>query len=130
MRIQEILIESHQLDEGPILNKIGTAVGKGISRVGQNITNKVTYEKLLAGWKLDGSPTDSEELKKFLTSMEISDDIVNKVYTDMKLGTTSSAETPAAATGGYAEIKKSIAQLNTKDRQRMIQYLTKQIGKA
>ena len=123
---------TEQLNEGPMdwIKKGAAAVGKGISRVGQNITNKVTYEKLLAGWKLDGSPTDSEELKKFLTSMEISDDIVNKVYTDMKLGTTSSAETPAAATGGYAEIKKSIMQLNTKDRQRMIQYLTKQIGKA
>ena len=123
---------TEQLNEGPMdwIKKGAAAVGKGISRVGQNITNKVTYEKLLAGWKLDGSPTDSEELKKFLTSMEISDDIVNKVYTDMKLGTTNSAETPAAATGGYAEIKKSIAQLNTKDRQRMIQYLTKQIGKA
>ena len=123
---------TEQLNEGPMdwIKKGAAAVGKGISRVGQNITNKVTYEKLLAGWKLDGSPTDSEELKKFLTSMEISDDIVNKVYTDMKLGTTSSAETPAAATSGYAEIKKSIMQLNTKDRQRMIQYLTKQIGKA
>jgi hypothetical protein len=123
---------TEQLNEGPMdwIKKGAAAVGKGISRVGQNITNKVTYEKLLAGWKLDGSPTDSEELKKFLTSMEISDDIVNKVYTDMKLDTTSSAETPAATTGGYAEIKKSIAQLNTKDRQRMIQYLTKQIGKA
>jgi hypothetical protein len=123
---------TNQLDEGPMdwIKKGAAAVGKGISRVGQNITNKVTYEKLLAGWKLDGSPTDSEELKKFLTSMEISDDIVNKVYTDMKLDTSSPAETPAAATGGYAEIKKSIMQLNTKDRQRMIQYLTKQIGKA
>ena len=123
---------TEQLNEGPMdwIKKGAAAVGKGISRVGQNITNKVTYEKLLAGWKLDGSPTDSEELKKFLTSMEISDDIVNKVYTDMKLDTASSAETPAAATSGYAEIKKSIMQLNTKDRQRMIQYLTKQIGKA
>jgi hypothetical protein len=123
---------TNQLDEGPMdwIKKGAAAVGKGIGRVGQNITNKVTYEKLLAGWKLDGSPTDSEELKKFLTSMEISDDIVNKVYTDMKLATTSPAETPADATGGYAEIKKSIMQLNTKDRQRMIQYLTKQIGKA
>ena len=123
---------TEQINEGPMdwVKKGAAAVGKGIQRVGQNITNKVTYEKLLAGWKLDGSPTDSEELKKFLTSMEISDDIVNKVYTDMKLDTSSSAETPAAATSGYAEIKKLIMQLNTKDRQRMIQYLTKQIGKA
>jgi len=110
--------------------KVVGAVGKGIDRVGQNITNKITYEKLLAGWKLDGSPTDSEELKKFLTSMEVSPDIVTKVYTDMKLDTASPAETPAAATSGYAEIKKSIMQLNTKDRKRMIAYLTKQLGTA
>jgi hypothetical protein len=125
---------TEQLNEGPMdwLKKGSAAVGKGIQRVGQNITNKLTYEKLLAGWKLDGSPTDSEELKKFLTSMEVSDDIVNKVYTDMKLNTTDAAETPAAqaATGGYAEIKKTIMQLNTKDRKRMIAYLTKQLGTA
>jgi hypothetical protein len=125
---------TEQLNEGPMdwVKKGAAAVGKGIQRVGQNITNKLTYEKLLAGWKLDGSPTDSEELKKFLTSMEVSDDIVNKVYTDMKLNTTDAAETPAAqaATGGYAEIKKTIMQLNTKDRKRMIAYLTKQLGTA
>jgi hypothetical protein len=125
---------TEQLNEGPMdwVKKGAAAVGKGIQRVGQNITNKVTYEKLLAGWKLDGSPTDSEELKKFLTSMEISDDIVNKVYTDMKLDTAIPAETPAAqaATSGYAEIKKTIMQLNTKDRKRMIAYLTKQLGTA
>lgn len=125
---------TEQLDEGPMdwVKKGAAAVGKGIQRVGQNITNKLTYEKLLAGWKLDGSPTDSEELKKFLISMEVSDNIVNKVYTDMKLNTTDADETSAAqaATGGYVEIKKTIAQLNTKDRKRMIAYLTKQLGTA
>jgi hypothetical protein len=29
MRITEILVESQQVDEGPLLNKIGTAIGKG-----------------------------------------------------------------------------------------------------
>ena len=37
MRIQEILIESHQLDEGPILNKIGTAVGKGVGTLAKGV---------------------------------------------------------------------------------------------
>jgi hypothetical protein len=124
---------TEQLNEGPLdwIKKGAAAVGKGIDRVGQNITNKITYEKLLAGWKLDGSPTDSEELKKFLTSMEVSPDIVTKIYTDMKLDTASPAEPAAqAATSGYAEIKKTIMQLNTKDRKRMIAYLTKQLGTA
>jgi hypothetical protein len=48
----------------------------------------------------------------------------------MKLDTASPAEPPAAATSGYAEIKKTIMQLNTKDRKRMIAYLTKQLGTA
>jgi hypothetical protein len=30
MKINEILLESSQLDEGPILNKVGTAIGKGV----------------------------------------------------------------------------------------------------
>jgi hypothetical protein len=37
MRIQEILIESHQLDEGPILNKIGSAVGKGVGALAKGV---------------------------------------------------------------------------------------------
>ena len=37
MRIQEILIESHQLDEGPLLNKIGTAVGKGVGTLAKGV---------------------------------------------------------------------------------------------
>ena len=37
MRIQEILIESHQLDEGPILNKIGSAVGKGVGTLAKGV---------------------------------------------------------------------------------------------
>ena len=37
MRIQEILIESHQLDEGPLLNKIGSAVGKGVGTLAKGV---------------------------------------------------------------------------------------------
>lgn len=37
MKIAEILTESKQLDEGPILNKIGTAVGKGVGALGKGV---------------------------------------------------------------------------------------------
>ena len=37
MKIHEILIESHQLDEGPILNKIGSAVGKGVGALAKGV---------------------------------------------------------------------------------------------
>ena len=124
---------TEQLNEGPMdwIKKGAAAVGKGIDRVGQNITNKVTYEKLLAGWKLDGSPMDSEELKKFLASMEVSPDIVNKVFTDMKIDGTGAApaETPAAASA-YKQVKDQVLKLNSKERKRIISYLQKQLGTA
>jgi hypothetical protein len=124
---------TEQLNEGPMdwIKKGAAAVGKGIDRVGQNITNKVTYEKLLAGWKLDGSPMDSEELKKFLASMEVSPDIVNKVFTDMKIDATGAepVETPAAASA-YKQVKDQVLKLNTTQRKRIASYLQKQLGTA
>jgi hypothetical protein len=37
MKITEILVESKQLNEGPLLNKIGSAVGKGVGTVAKGI---------------------------------------------------------------------------------------------
>jgi hypothetical protein len=87
------------------LSKGAAAVGKGNNELAE-ITNKLPSEKLLAAWKIDGSPTDSEELTKFLTTLEVQMTIVNKVYTDLKI---SAAPEAQAATGGYAEVKKAIA---------------------
>jgi hypothetical protein len=107
-----------QLIEGPI---------DWLKTKAKNLTTKVTADKLNSAWQKAGSPTDSEEVSKILTAAGVGDDVVKKVYANLKI---SAAPEAQAATGGYAEIKKSIMQLNTKDRQRMIQYLTKQIGKA
>jgi hypothetical protein len=118
-----------QLNEGP-LDFIKGAAAKGMNKlktVGKNLTTKFTADKLNSAWQKAGSPTDSEEVAKILTGAGVGDDVVKKVYADLKISSEPAAQ---AATGGYAEIKKSIMQLNTKDRQRMIQYLTKQIGKA
>ena len=132
---QVYMIIDRVLTEAGFMDKIKAgagktlgAVAKGAGWLGKQATEKVTSAKLLASWKLAGSPTDSEEFKQFLLNYGgIEAPTVDKVFTDLKIATAPVAQ---AATSGYAEIKKTIMQLNTKDRKRMIAYLTKQIGTA
>jgi len=115
-----------QLTEGPMdmLKKgagtVAGAVGKGLGAVGKQITNKNTYEKLWASWKLEGSPTDSEALAKFLQGQGVSDDIVKQVYTDMKLPAPGSAP---AATVDIETIKQMVTKLPVERRARLLTYL-------
>ena len=37
MKIHEILVESRQLDEGPLLNKIGSGIGKFAGTVAKGV---------------------------------------------------------------------------------------------
>ena len=123
-----------KLIEGPmdwIKDKAGQAAGAVAGKakqIGKNLTTKVTADKLNSAWQKAGSPMDSEELKQFLLSYDgIEAPVVDKVFTDLKIAAAPAAQ---ATPSGYAEVKKLISTLNTKDRQRMIQYLTKQIGTA
>ena len=121
-----------QLTEGP-MDFIKGAAAKGMDKlktVGKNLTTKFTADKLNSAWQKAGSPTDSEEVAKILTAAGVSDDVIKTVYTDLKISAAPTEPEAQAATGGYAEVKKAIAQLNTKDRKRMIAYLTKQLGTA
>ena len=133
-------VQTRPLSEGQvymIIDRVLTEAGfmdklkAGASWVGKQATEKVTSAKLLAAWKMEGSPTDSEEFKQFLLNYGgIDAPVVDKVFTDLKISAAPVAQAAQAATGGYAEVKKAIAQLNTKDRKRMIAYLTKQLGTA
>jgi hypothetical protein len=129
MIIDRVLVEAGFMDKLKAgATKAVGAVAKGADWVGKQATEKVTSAKLLAAWKLEGSPTDSEEFKQFLLNYGgIEAPVVDKVFTDLKI---SAAPAAQAAASGYAEVKKAIAQLNTKDRTRMIAYLTKQLGTA
>jgi hypothetical protein len=101
-------------------------VGKGLSWAGKQTTEKITSAKLFASWKLEGSPTDSEALAKFLQGQGVSDDIVKQVYTDMKLPT---GATDTAAMSD-ADLDKLIDQLNTKQKKEIMKYLQQQLGTA
>lgn len=132
MIVDRILVEAGFMDKLKAgAGKVAGAAAKGAAWVGKQATEKVTSAKLLAAWKLEGSPTDSEEFKQFLLNYGgIEAPVVDKVFTDLKISAAPVAQAAQAATGGYAEVKKAIMQLNTKDRKRMMTYLTKQLGTA
>jgi hypothetical protein len=137
MLFNRVLTEAGFLDKVKAgAGKVVGAVAKGAEWAGKQATEKVTSAKLLAAWKLEGSPTDSEELKKFLLNYGgIDAGVIDKVYTDMKLPVAGSAaggdtaEDPKAQSM-YSTVKTSVSQLNKKDRTRLIAYLQKQLGTA
>lgn len=95
-------IQTKPLSEGQVylvFNRVLTEAGfmdkikSGASWLGKQATEKVTSAKLTAAWKLEGSPTDSEVLKKFLLDYGgITPEVVDKVYQDMKLPTEGGAD--------------------------------------
>jgi pimeloyl-CoA synthetase len=100
----------------------------------KNLTTKVTADKLNSAWKKAGSPTDSEELKKFLTDQGVAAEVVDKVYTTLKLPAAGAdpeagaALDPKQAETLYAKVKKEILTLDKKSQKQMAAYLQKQLG--
>jgi hypothetical protein len=80
-----------QLDEGVfdrvknVASKAAGAVVNKAKTIGQNLTTKVTADKLNSAWQKAGSPTDSEELKKFLIAQGVDTATVDSVYTSLKI---------------------------------------------
>ena len=123
-----LLVEG-RLAEGPM---------DWIKTKAKNLTTKVTADKLNSAWQKAGSPTDSEQLKKFLTDQGVAVEVVDKVYTDMKLPAAGAAADPEAAAALdpkqaetlYAKVKKEIVTLDKKSQKQMVAYLQKQLGTA
>jgi len=108
----------HQLNEGP-LDAIKKMFGKSKEAPG------VTADALNAAWTQAGSPTDSDEIAAILKQAGVGDDVVGKVYTDLKI--------PAPGAGAAQDtsaVEKLIAQMTAKDKQRLAKYITKQLGTA
>lgn len=99
----EDLSRVEYLEEGPMdmLKKGAAAVGKGLSWAGKQATEKITSAKLLASWKLEGSPTDSAELAEFLKGQGVEDAVIAASYETMSL--------PAPGTGGEQKKEPTLA---------------------
>ena len=110
----------------------------------KNLTTKVTADKLNSAWQKAGSPTDSEQLKKFLIDQGVATEVVDKVYTTMQLPAAGAADPAADAQKSqdaaaldpkqaetlYAKVKKEILTLDKKSQKQIAAYLQKQLGTA
>ena len=135
MLFDRVLTEAGFLDKLKAgAGKAAGAVAKGAAWAGKQATEKVTSAKLMAAWKLEGSPTDSEQLRKFLQGYGgIDPKIIDQVYADMQLPVGKQEpqldpEQDAAKTVKYDDVKKLVMSLDKKGRQRMIPYIKKQLG--
>jgi len=105
-------ITESQLNEGP-MDAIKGLAGKVMNKartVGTNLTTKITADKLNSAWQKAGAPTDSEELKKFLTSQGIDTAAIDTVYKSMKIASGNAQ----AATSLYAQVKTDLEKLDKK----------------
>jgi hypothetical protein len=113
-----------QLNEGPmdwVKDKAGKAADWAMTK-GANLTTKITADKLNSAWQKAGSPTDSEELKQFLTSQGVDAAMIDTVYKSLKI------TSGVAATSLYAQVKADLEKLDKKGKQRLTAYLQKQLG--
>lgn len=72
-------ITAQLADNNTLLNeaKVSDIFGK-ISNWSKNLTNKITYDKLMKAWKEAGSPVDSDEFVDFLKSQSIDHTVVDQ----------------------------------------------------
>ena len=82
---------------GRIVNKHKKQVDEGIMdwarTKGQNITNKITADKLLQAWKKAGSSTDSDDVAKVMTSAGVPQETVDNLMKNFVQGPSASTNT-------------------------------------
>lgn len=120
---QVYVVFDRVLTEAGIVSKALGSVAKGAQWLGKQATEEITSAKLLANWKMSGSPTDSEELKKFLTDSGVATEIVDQVYADMKIGADDSQAL-------INQITADIEKVTPQEQQELIKYLQTQLGTA
>lgn len=95
-----------------------------IKQKAKNLTSKVTADKLNSAWKKAGSPMDSNELSKVLQSAGVNDDVVKKVYADLKIPAAGEQQPePAAGTIDIETVKQMLAKLPVDRKARLLTYL-------
>jgi hypothetical protein len=132
MMFERVIVEAGIMDKIKAgAGKVAGAVGKGAAWAGKQATEQITSAKLLAAWKLEGSPTDSADLAKFLQDQGVDPEVVKSVFTELKLPVDGAAAADPAASGSiYTQVKNSINKMDKKGKQRLAAYLQKQLGTA
>ena len=82
-----------ELSESQIYRLIGAIVNKHKKQVdedvmdwaktkGQNLTNKITADKLLQAWNKEGKPTDSDQVAALMVKAGVPQETLNNLYTN------------------------------------------------
>ena len=82
--IEAIVKHQSQIDEG---------VMDWFKTKGQNLTNKITADKLLQAWKSAGSKTDSDEVAKVMVAAGVPQETVNNLMKNFVQGPSASTNT-------------------------------------
>ena len=64
---------------------IVSSIGSWLKTKGQNLTQKVTPDKLMQAWNKAGKPTDSDKLAEFLEKQGIPKEVIQSVYQSMSI---------------------------------------------
>ena len=91
------------------------AVGQKLAQVGQNITTKVTADKLQSAWQKAGSPTDSEAIADILTAQGIDPTIVNSAFQSASIKRVDRTKLPNISTLTPQQKQQLLAQLDALD---------------
>lgn len=129
-KVNDAFISEGRLIEGPMDWAKGLA-GKALNKaktVGHNLTTKVTADKLNSAWQKAGSPTDSEELKAFLTQQGVSAKVVDNVYASLKISSGAAAGGKQGQAPDFEQVKAMILKLPTDRKARLLKYLQKNSG--
>jgi LysM repeat protein len=113
-----MLKEGYLLLEEPKKPGFLSRVGSFLKTKAQNVTQKVTADKLTRAWKEEDSPMDSEQIADFLKRQGVNDQVISDVYKEMNLPAPkgvaanageAGADAAGAADGGSAAAGPSAA---------------------
>lgn len=112
---------------GGAVKSAAGAIGQKIATGAENLTTKVTADKLNRAWKTAGSPMDSVAIYKFLQQQSI--DAVG-LKAAFKSAGIAVPRIRAAASPAYNDTIKQITGLSPADQQKLVQYLKQDLAQA
>lgn len=98
-----MLSEGYLILEEPKKPGFLSRAGAFLKTKAQNITQKVTADKLTRAWKDDGSKQDSNQIADFLKGQGVNDQVIADVYKEMNLPAPAGAPAATDATSSSTD---------------------------
>lgn len=68
-----------------VLQRAASAVGRQASRIGKNLTTRITADKLASEWEARGRPTDDAAVVDILRTMKVDDAVISRAFGEVGL---------------------------------------------